>query len=95
MSNSPGKPWFALAAAVFLALGSAPAQAAGAWVWPMDRHELSMGFDRPAQNWLPGHRGVDLVGAIGDEVFATKGVCIARLNRADRDPKRVIDATDY
>ena len=29
------------------------------------------------------------------EVFATKGVCIARLNRADQDPKRVIDATDY
>ncbi|CAB4342445.1 unannotated protein [freshwater metagenome] len=29
------------------------------------------------------------------EVFATKGVCIARLNRADQVPKRVIDATDY
>ena len=29
------------------------------------------------------------------EVFATKGVCIARLNRADRDPERIIDATDF
>ena len=73
MSNSTNRPWFVLAAAVFLALGSAPVQAANAWVWPMDPHELSMGFDRPAQNWLPGHRGVDLVGAIGDEVLAAGG----------------------
>jgi hypothetical protein len=28
---------------------------------------LSSGFDRPPQNWLPGHRGVDLVGQSGDK----------------------------
>lgn len=70
MSNSPRKPWIALAAALLLALASTPVQASSAWVWPMDPHQLSAGFDRPAQNWLPGHRGVDLVGAIGDEVLA-------------------------
>lgn len=70
MPNSTRKPWSALAVAVFLALASAPVQAANAWVWPMDPHRISTGFDRPAQNWLPGHRGVDLVGAIGDEVAA-------------------------
>ena len=73
MSNSTHRPWLALAAAVFLLLAGTPVQAAGTWVWPMDPHELSMGFDRPAQNWLPGHRGVDLVGAIGDEVLAAGG----------------------
>ena len=70
MSNSPRKPRIALAAALLLALASTPVQASSAWVWPMDPHQLSTGFDRPAQNWLPGHRGVDLVGAIGDEVLA-------------------------
>lgn len=56
--------------AAYLALASAPVQASSAWVWPMNPYRLGIGFDRPAQNWLPGHRGVDLVGAIGDEVLA-------------------------
>jgi len=56
---------------VFAALNLAsPANGAGRWVWPMQPHTLSAGFDRPAQNWLPGHRGVDLVGQTGDLVFA-------------------------
>lgn len=70
MSNSPRKSWSVLIAAVYLALTIAPVQASSAWGWPLDLHELSLGFDRPVQNWLPGHRGVDLVGAIGDEVLA-------------------------
>lgn len=47
-----------------------PATGAQPWVWPMDSHTLAAGFDRPAQNWLPGHRGVDLVGRAGDLVLA-------------------------
>ncbi len=73
MSNSPRKSWSVLIAAVYLALTIAPVQASSAWGWPLDPHELSLGFDRPVQNWLPGHRGVDLVGAIGDEVLAAGG----------------------
>ena len=49
---------------------ASPANSAGRWVWPMQPHTLAAGFDRPAQNWLPGHRGVDLVGQTGDLVFA-------------------------
>ena len=45
---------------------SAPAK----WDWPISPHSITHGFDRPAQNWLPGHRGVDLAGSIGDQVFA-------------------------
>ena len=40
------------------------------WDWPMKPAQLSSGFDRPAKNWLPGHRGVDLVGQSGDQVLA-------------------------
>jgi murein DD-endopeptidase MepM/ murein hydrolase activator NlpD len=52
---------------VFLPL---PTFAASKWVWPMQPAQLSSGFDRPQQNWLPGHRGVDLVAIRGDQVFA-------------------------
>ena len=47
-----------------------PAQAAKQWDWPLKPARLSSGFDRPPQNWLPGHRGVDLVGQSGDKVLA-------------------------
>ena len=47
-----------------------PAGAANQWGWPMKPARLSSGFDRPVQNWLPGHRGVDLVGRRGDKVLA-------------------------
>ncbi len=48
----------------------APAAAVSQWGWPMKYAQLSVGFDRPPQNWLPGHRGVDLVGKSGDQVLA-------------------------
>lgn len=51
-------------------LQPSPAGAAKQWGWPMNPAQLSSGFDRPAQNWLPGHRGVDLVGQSGDKVLA-------------------------
>ena len=44
--------------------------AANQWGWPIKPAQLSSGFDRPAQNWLPGHRGVDFVGQSGDKVLA-------------------------
>ena len=47
-----------------------PAVAAKQWDWPIKPAQLSSGFDRPPQNWLPGHRGVDLVGRSGDQVLA-------------------------
>ena len=49
---------------------ASPAHAAAKWDWPLKPARLSAGFDRPPQNWLPGHRGVDLVGQAGDQVQA-------------------------
>ena len=62
-----------LAMALLLPAGftqASPASAAVKWDWPLKPARLSAGFDRPAQNWLPGHRGVDLVGQAGDQVLA-------------------------
>ena len=42
---------------------------AGRWNWPLDPEpEVARRFDPPDQPWLPGHRGVDLVGAVGQVV---------------------------
>jgi murein DD-endopeptidase MepM/ murein hydrolase activator NlpD len=62
-----------LAMALLLNAGltqASPAHAAAKWDWPLKPARLSSGFDRPPQNWLPGHRGVDLVGLAGDQVLA-------------------------
>ena len=61
------------------------------WGWPLDPHRIIGNFDPPAQNWLPGHRGVDLAGTSGEVVrsagdgevifagdIAGKGVVVVR-----------------
>jgi murein DD-endopeptidase MepM/ murein hydrolase activator NlpD len=62
-----------LAMALLLPAGftqTSPANAAAKWDWPLKPARLSAGFDRPPKNWLPGHRGVDLIGQSGDKVLA-------------------------
>ena len=55
---------------VVIAAIASPALAASQWGWPLKPTHISAGFDRPPKNWLPGHRGVDLVGRSGDLVLA-------------------------
>ncbi|ARE33957.1 M23 family metallopeptidase [Rhodococcus qingshengii] len=39
--------------------------------WPLaPRPHVERAFDKPAENWLPGHRGVDLGGSAGQSVLA-------------------------
>lgn len=38
--------------------------------WPLRPTTVTRPFDPPAAPWLPGHRGVDLAGAVGAPVFA-------------------------
>jgi murein DD-endopeptidase MepM/ murein hydrolase activator NlpD len=48
-----------------------PAAAAGSGVWPLDpRPPVVRGFEPPPKPWLPGHRGVDLLGSPGQQVRA-------------------------
>lgn len=76
---------FAVVIAAFVVLAAVPGTGsadAGRFVWPLDpRPSVSRQFDPPEQNWLPGHRGVDLharvgqtVAAAGDGVVAFAGV---------------------
>lgn len=62
-------PLGALAAPVVVP-GTASADP-GRFVWPLDpRPAVSRQFDLPEQNWLPGHRGVDLDAHAGQTVVA-------------------------
>ncbi|HEU4945645.1 MAG TPA: M23 family metallopeptidase [Kribbella sp.] len=60
---------FSVALPGFVAL---PARAAAVpAVWPLQPPpEVVRGFERPTSPWLPGHRGVDLVGAPGQPVLS-------------------------
>ena len=41
------------------------------WGWPLPApHHVERGFDPPPLPWLPGHRGVDLAGFVGEPVLA-------------------------
>src|SRR5262245_38526493 len=45
--------------------------AAGGGVWPLTpRPPVVRGFEPPPKPWLPGHRGVDLLGGVGQSVRA-------------------------
>ncbi|AOD22776.1 MULTISPECIES: M23 family metallopeptidase [Rhodococcus] len=61
-----------IAAVVVLTAAPGPGSAdAGRFVWPLDpRPVVSRQFDPPEQNWLPGHRGVDLDAHVGQTVVA-------------------------
>lgn len=42
-----------------------------AWAWPLDgQPPVVHRFDPPEQRWLPGHRGIDLAGLVGQPVRA-------------------------
>lgn len=76
----------AAAATVVLVVGQLPAASAafpaerpGRWLPPLSPLQVLAAFDPPAQDWLPGHRGVDLLAlpgavvtspALGTVVFA-------------------------
>jgi len=48
------------------------------WKFPLTpRPEIARGFDPPARNWLPGHRGVDLQAHSGQTVLAPANGTIA------------------
>ncbi len=58
---------------VALGFAATPARAEGRpeGVWPLDpRPQVIRGFDPPSVVWEPGHRGVDLLGHLGQRVRA-------------------------
>lgn len=67
------KALFAFVIVVALTAGvPATARARSPFVWPLDpRPAVVTPFDPPDQDWLPGHRGVDVAGQAGQVVRAT------------------------
>ncbi|WP_435828259.1 M23 family metallopeptidase [Nocardia testacea] len=60
-----------LAVAAALSSGSAAAAPETGFDWPLrPRPTVERPFDPPDQDWLPGHRGVDLGGTAGQAVYA-------------------------
>lgn len=46
-------------------------RATAAWDWPLvGTPEVARAYDPPVRRWLPGHRGIDLVGVAGEQVLA-------------------------
>lgn len=67
----------------------------GTWRWPLTGHpQVLQTFDKPAQNWLPGHRGVDLDARSGDTLFSPARGKIAFSSTVVDRPVLVIDHGD-
>lgn len=50
---------------------ASPGPSLPGWGWPLPPpHHVVQGFDPPAEPWLPGQRGVDLEGHVGERVLA-------------------------
>lgn len=77
-----------------LLLAAAPgrAGAAGAvWTWPLGGPaSVVRGFAPPPEPWLPGHRGVDLLGRPGDAVRAAGAGRVSFAGRVGGKPVVVI-----
>ena len=63
--------WFPLVLVLWLGFTDVAGASAPDFDWPLrPRPAVVREFDKPAQNWLPGHRGVDLAGSPGQDVLA-------------------------
>jgi murein DD-endopeptidase MepM/ murein hydrolase activator NlpD len=69
--------WATLIVSVAL-ISAIPAAADGVRLeWPLrPAPAVVRGFDAPAPNWNPGHRGVDLAGRPGQPVYAAGGATV-------------------
>lgn len=72
MNVSLTRRTLAICVATSVALSTPVASARpDAFAWPLQpRPQVVTSFDRPEQNWLPGHRGVDLAAQEGQSVLA-------------------------
>ncbi|WP_084466756.1 M23 family metallopeptidase [Nocardia arthritidis] len=79
----------ALALGITALVATAPTATAGPegrFGWPLQpRPAVERHFDKPAHNWLPGHRGVDLAGIGGQAVLAAgEGIVVFAGTVADK-----------
>ncbi|MBF6202979.1 M23 family metallopeptidase [Streptomyces gardneri] len=79
-------PLLGIAVAAVAATEPMATAAPGRFGWPLQpRPAVLQRFDKPAQNWLPGHRGVDLAGSEGQAVLAAgEGIVVFAGTVADK-----------
>ncbi len=70
-----------------------PAAAADAdpWSWPLPGHDVTQRFDKPASDYGPGHRGVDLAASTGDAVRAVAAGRVTFVGSVGGTPVVTID----
>ena len=86
-----------LLAAILVAgvIPAPPARADAAWQWPVPAPaRVVRGFEPPAHDWLPGHRGVDLAGRVGQPVMAAGAGTVAFAGTVGRVPVVTIRHAD-
>lgn len=71
-------------ALVALAAVATPAAADEAWSWPVGREGLGRVFEKPASEYGPGHRGVDVAAAAGTPVRAVAPGVVTFAGRVGR-----------
>lgn len=49
----------------------------GRWVWPTGRRVVLRPWERPSSEYGPGHRGIDVVGAVGSPARAVDAGTVA------------------
>lgn len=87
-----GPPASPLTAAPQPVQAQAALAAGNGWRWPLaGEPEILEPFDKPEENWLPGHRGVDLAASSGDSVFAPQRGQVAFASVIVDRPVLVID----
>lgn len=69
-------------------------ETSGRWLPPVDPLRVERGFQAPAQNWLPGHRGVDLAAPDGAPVRAPADGRVAFVGMVAGKPVLSLDHRD-
>ena len=96
-AGGPGRRLVSIAVGVITLLGvvsEQPVSAAphGEFSWPLQpRPAVERRFDKTAQDWLPGHRGVDLVGTPEQAVLAAGDGIVVFAGRVADKPVVSID----
>ncbi|MCQ9342378.1 M23 family metallopeptidase [Corynebacterium kozikiae] len=96
LPRRPARLLLVLLCIILTLLTSIPA--ARAYVHPISISERVHGvlraYDAPTPNWLPGHRGVDLLAAVGAPIFAAKEGVVAFAGVVAGTPVVSIDHPD-
>lgn len=80
-----------LALVLVLLAPASSSGSAGSWSWPLGDQRVDRHFDPPADEYGPGHRGIDLPGRVGDAVRSVAAGVVVFAGRVGGVPVISID----